>query len=30
VVFLDLLEEQESGAFRIEGGMCRYEVRALG
>jgi hypothetical protein len=31
MVFPDLLEEQEeSCAFRVDGGMCRYEVHAFG
>jgi hypothetical protein len=30
MVFPDLLEEQESRAFRVDGGMRWYEVRALG
>jgi hypothetical protein len=30
MVFPDLLEEQESRAFRVDGGMHRYEMRALG
>jgi hypothetical protein len=30
MVFPDLLEEQESRAFRVDGGMCQYEMHALG